>query len=79
MPRPKVTRCFWQVYNNAVQLTNWNTVTVIEDKHSSMQLNDEIFAQCFEAWQGSFWVEDQPMEGDVMAPPIGRAHTQYDP
>ena len=47
IPRPKVTRCFWQVYNNAVKLTNWNTVKVIEDKQSSMQLNNEVFAQCF--------------------------------
>ena len=47
IPRPKVARCFWQVYNNAVQLTNWNTVKVIKDKHNSMQLNNEVFAQRF--------------------------------
>ena len=52
IPRSKVTRCFWQVYNNAVQLTNWNTVKVIEDKHSSMQLNNEVFAHAFRVDRG---------------------------
>ena len=30
-------------------------------------------------WQGSFWLWDQPMGGNVMASPIDRAHTKYDP
>ena len=43
IPRPKVTRCFWQIYNKAVQLTHWNTVQVTG--HNSMQHNKEVLAQ----------------------------------
>ena len=45
IPRPKITQCFWQIYNKAVQVTNWNTVKVIENNHNSMQHNNEDFAQ----------------------------------
>ena len=45
IPRPKVTRCFWQIYNKAVQLTNWNTIKVTENDHNSMHDNNEVFAQ----------------------------------
>ena len=45
IPRPQVTRRFWQVYNKAVQLTHWNTVKVTE--HKSMQHDNEVFAQWY--------------------------------
>ena len=40
--RSNVTRCFWHIYNKAVQLTHWNTVKVTE--HNSIQHDNEIFA-----------------------------------
>ena len=40
--RPNVTRCFWHIYNKAVQLTHWNTVKVTE--HNSIKHDNEISA-----------------------------------